>query len=73
MFLPMATPIKCPICGRESDFFADPTGPFCSIRCKRVDLGNWFNQDYRFSEPLSPDHLEGYENLTGPGLDQPEE
>ena len=65
--------IKCPICGRENDLFAQPTGPFCSVRCQRVDLGKWFNEDYRFSEPLRPDHLESYEGLTGPALDQPEE
>jgi endogenous inhibitor of DNA gyrase (YacG/DUF329 family) len=69
----MPTPIKCPICGRVNEFFAEPTGPFCSVRCQRVDLGNWLNEDYRISEPLSPDHLEGYEGLEGPALDQPEE
>jgi len=73
MFRPMPTPIQCPTCGRESDFFAEPMGPFCSIRCKRVDLGKWFTQDYRISEPLTPDHLEGYADLSGPALDQPEE
>ena len=68
----MPTPVTCPICGRKADFFADPVGPFCSVRCKRVDLGNWFNEDYRISEPLSPDHLEDYENLEGSALDKPE-
>ena len=47
-------------------------GPFCSVRCKRVDLGNWFTEDYKISEPLTPDHLEDYESRTGPALDQPE-
>jgi len=64
--------IKCPICGRENDFMAPPLGPFCSIRCKRVDLGKWFGEDYKISEPLSPDHLADYEDLTGEALDQPE-
>jgi endogenous inhibitor of DNA gyrase (YacG/DUF329 family) len=26
--------------------------PFCSARCKLVDLGNWFNETYRVSEPV---------------------
>jgi len=69
----MPTPIKCPICGRESDFFTAPTGPFCSVRCKQIDLGSWLGEDYRISEPLTPDHLEDYADLTGPALDQPEE
>ena len=69
----MPTPIQCPICKRENDFFAEPLGPFCSIRCKQVDLGNWFTQDYCISEPLTPDHLAAYEDLRGPTLDHPEE
>ncbi len=68
----MATPISCPICGKESDFFAEPTGPFCSARCKLVDLGRWLGEDYKITEPLRADHLEGYEHLTGDALDQPE-
>jgi len=27
--------------------------PFCSDRCKMIDLGRWFNEEYRVSEPLS--------------------
>lgn len=68
----MSTPITCPICKNESDFFADPVGPFCSKRCKMVDLGHWLGEDYRVSEPLRPDHLEDYEGMSGPQLDIPE-
>lgn len=65
--------IKCPICGRQNDFFTEPLGPFCSTRCKMVDLGKWFGEDYKISEPLRPDHLADYEELTGEVLDKPEE
>ena len=65
------TPVKCPTCGRENDFNADPLGPFCSTRCKLVDLGKWFNEEYRISEPLRPDHLAEYEELEGHALDDP--
>ena len=67
-----STLVKCPICGRENDFNADPLGPFCSSRCKLIDLGKWFNGEYRFSEPLRPDHLADYERLEGHALDDPE-
>jgi len=51
---------RCPICGREikmpgpkSD--KDETGmdffPFCSQRCKLLDLGAWFDGQYRIAEP----------------------
>ncbi len=67
------TIVKCPTCGRDADFFAEPVGPFCSTRCKMVDLGKWFGEEYRVSEPLRPDHLEEYEQVEGEKLDQPEE
>ena len=63
--------VKCPICGREKDFNADPFGPFCSNRCKMIDLGKWFNEEYKVSEPLRPDHLAKYEDVEGTALDDP--
>lgn len=65
--------LKCPICGKPVDFFADPLGPFCSSRCKMVDLGRWLGEDYKISEPLRPDHFQRYEELgEGMNLDRPE-
>ena len=63
--------VKCPICGHENDFNAEPLGPFCSRRCKLIDLGKWLGEEYRISEPLSPDHLAEYEHLEGQDLDDP--
>ena len=34
---------RCPICGRPR---AQPYRPFCSARCRDVDLGRWFDADY---------------------------
>jgi len=68
----MPSLIKCPICGKENDYFAEPLGPFCSNRCKMVDLGKWLGEEYRVSEPLRADHLEEYEQISGDALDRPE-
>lgn len=57
----MPTLVSCPVCKHENDFFAEPLGPFCSKRCKMVDLGQWLGEEYRISEPLRPDHFEEYE------------
>jgi len=35
-----------------------PWGPFCSQRCKLIDLGKWLNGEQVISEPLQPEHLE---------------
>lgn len=43
--------MKCPICKKE----AGPGGefyPFCSERCKIVDLGNWASEKYVISTPV---------------------
>lgn len=38
--------VRCPRCGRSSQ--ADnPSFPFCSKRCRLIDLGKWFNEEYR--------------------------
>ncbi len=68
-----STRLPCPICGKENDFFAEPLGPFCSNRCKLVDLGKWLGEEYRVSEPLRPDHFEDSEEITGVDPDAPDE
>jgi endogenous inhibitor of DNA gyrase (YacG/DUF329 family) len=44
--------IKCPTCKKEGDWFAGAYGPFCSKRCKLVDLGKWFGEENVISSPL---------------------
>jgi endogenous inhibitor of DNA gyrase (YacG/DUF329 family) len=39
--------LKCPRCGKESDSQNNPFRPFCSERCKLVDLGSWMTGSYR--------------------------
>ena len=43
----MAAPrVPCPTCQREVTWSDDfPWRPFCSERCKMVDLGAWFAED----------------------------
>ncbi len=42
--------MKCPICKKEV-VLGDPEFPFCSERCRQVDLGNWAMEKYRFPAP----------------------
>ena len=64
--------VRCPTCKKTGDWFAGAFGPFCSRRCKLVDLGKWLNEENKVSEPLRPDHLEEFEHLDGDDLDRPE-
>jgi endogenous inhibitor of DNA gyrase (YacG/DUF329 family) len=34
---------RCPLCGKPRD---QRFRPFCSARCRDIDLGRWFNADY---------------------------
>ncbi|HWZ33080.1 MAG TPA: DNA gyrase inhibitor YacG [Bryobacteraceae bacterium] len=43
--------MKCPICQKEVKF-GDPNMPFCSDRCRLIDLGNWASEKYVISTPV---------------------
>jgi len=43
--------LKCPICRKEVPFGA-PEMPFCSERCRLIDLGKWADEEYRI--PAGP-------------------
>lgn len=63
---------QCPICGKPVENPAGAFGPFCSNRCKLVDLGKWLGEEYRIESPLRPEHFAGYEDLPeSPDLDRP--
>jgi endogenous inhibitor of DNA gyrase (YacG/DUF329 family) len=38
--------VRCPKCGEEARFEGNPFRPFCSERCKLVDLGDWLAGSY---------------------------
>ena len=39
--------VKCPRCGKESEWEGNRWRPFCSERCKLLDLGAWASGEYR--------------------------
>lgn len=40
--------VDCPACGRATEFSpANPWRPFCSERCRKIDLGAWASGQYR--------------------------
>jgi hypothetical protein len=41
---------RCPICGKDA---AEKTRPFCSARCKAIDLNRWLSGHYVI--PGAPD------------------
>jgi uncharacterized protein len=45
--------MHCPTCGKEFDAARSPAKPFCSERCRTIDLGRWLDESY--SLPVIPD------------------
>ena len=50
--------MKCPICKAEVAIDG-PQMPFCSERCRTIDLGNWAAEKYRIPVPDTPPDEEG--------------
>ena len=44
--------LRCPIC-KQSVNQADPDFPFCSNRCRIIDLGKWASGGYVISSPAT--------------------
>ena len=50
----------CPICNRPISP-EEATGvnrPFCSARCKTIDLGGWLTGAYRIARPIAEEDLD---------------
>lgn len=45
----------CPICKKETAYEGNPNRPFCSERCRLIDLGAWANEGYSIGGSESDD------------------
>ncbi len=48
----------CPTCGRNFDERESSPLPFCSERCRLVDLGRWLDERNRLPLELDPDQFD---------------
>jgi endogenous inhibitor of DNA gyrase (YacG/DUF329 family) len=49
----MSTIVDCPTCGKKVEWIEQNRyRPFCSERCKKIDLGAWAEEKY--SIPVAP-------------------
>ena len=57
--------VRCPRCGEDALWAPEnPWRPFCSERCKQIDLGCWASDSYRIESKAGEDGL--------PDLDLPD-
>jgi endogenous inhibitor of DNA gyrase (YacG/DUF329 family) len=45
--------VRCPICDTVFESSESAAMPFCSSRCRRIDLGRWLDEDYGL--PIEPE------------------
>jgi uncharacterized protein len=56
--------VKCPTCGRETEYTGNEFRPFCSERCKLLDFGAWADEKFALPDertPLSEEDMEHIE------------
>ena len=52
--------VECPQCGQPSLYApANRHRPFCSERCKQIDLGAWASESHSVPDESPPDDIEG--------------
>lgn len=50
------TVVACPTCGTRTEYArSNPWRPFCSQRCKGLDLGAWASEQFRVPVEAKPD------------------
>ena len=58
--------VRCPQCGGEALWAPENKWrPFCSERCKQIDLGAWASESYRVADTDTPPNSERDPNADG--------
>ena len=47
--------VECPKCGLKFNYHDSEHRPFCSKRCKMVDLGHWLDESYTVPSEEKPE------------------
>ncbi len=55
--------VRCPQCGTKFQYDTSAFRPFCSERCRLVDLGHWLSESYSIAGKPDPNTPGGNEGL----------
>ena len=53
--------VKCPTCRKKNEWHNNPYRPFCSERCKLIDLGAWADEKYKIEGKIDSDDSQSIE------------
>ncbi|MCB0358161.1 MAG: DNA gyrase inhibitor YacG [Bdellovibrionales bacterium] len=62
--------LTCPYCRKNKSSLEKGVYPFCSERCKTLDLGAWARQDYRIAAEELPSEEDLIENSVREDTDE---
>ncbi len=56
--------VACPNCKKKFNFYSSESRPFCSERCRMIDLGQWLTESYTVPvEKLTEEEVQNLEQL----------
>jgi endogenous inhibitor of DNA gyrase (YacG/DUF329 family) len=55
--------VKCPTCGRKTEYSGNEFRPFCSERCKLIDFGAWADEEFSLPAENTPLTEEDFEQI----------
>lgn len=59
---------RCPICQKDvAPRLTNPGFPFCSTRCRAVDLGKWLGEEYRVPDRQAEEREDESSGAPGSG------
>lgn len=65
--------VTCPTCKKKFEYYSSTFRPFCSEKCRLIDLGHWLTESYTVPvQKLSEEEQETIEHLLHEKIDNEE-
>lgn len=55
--------VKCPHCKKQFNYYESSFRPFCTEKCKLIDLGQWLSEEYTVAGRDNSVYIEDSEQL----------
>ncbi len=55
--------INCPCCKVSFEYYSSSFRPFCTEKCKMIDMGHWFDESYTIEGRTNSVYIEDSEAL----------
>lgn len=56
--------VTCPNCKKSFNYYSSEFRPFCSEKCRLIDLGQWLSESYSVpAQKMTPEEAEQLEQI----------